>query len=107
MRYSKSQIRSEDDLWKVFDRVLQARGWGRCLSMTKGDEDRTTVYVFKCTGTPFTYERKANEPACDMLRGLIVGWLETYLDKRAVAHIEAECASTGSPFCVFQVTFSR
>lgn len=105
MVYSKDEVKSDDDLGKILDESLRGRGWGRCLSVTKRADKGETVYVFTCRGAPFSYERKAQEPACHLTRGKIVGALEAYLGRKAMTHSETQCQSMGAPSCVFEITF--
>ncbi len=104
--YSKDDIKSENDLGEVLDRVARLRGWGRCLVFEKRKESSRTLYLVKFRGTPLSYERTSMEPTCHVVRGGIVGYLEAYLSKKAAASSEIECASLGHEFCVFEVTFA-
>jgi predicted hydrocarbon binding protein len=106
MSHLKDEVRSKEDLKEVIDRHARLRGWGRCLGIEERKDVGKTTYAVACEGTPFSYERKAEEPTCHMMRGLVVGCLETYLDKRAESSVETECMSTGSGSCVFEVVFS-
>lgn len=103
---SKYHLRSGVDSWKAFDERLKFRGWGRCVDMTTRTEGNRTIYTFKLKGTPTSYKRVAMEPTCHVMRGIIAGWLESLLEKKADTTSETECASTGVPFCVFEVAFS-
>lgn len=72
LRYSKDRIVA-DNLVKVFDSVLRARGWGRVLSLEKKHEN--SVYVFTTADCPICYERSGRvEPICDLMRSVLAGW---------------------------------
>lgn len=107
MSYSKDKIESQNDLPAVVDSVLSARGWGRCLDLTRQSTGGRTIYVFKLKGTPMSYERKSTEPSCHMMRGILSGWLEAFSDAKAVNSMEKECESMGKQFCVFEVVLEK
>jgi predicted hydrocarbon binding protein len=105
MRYSKNEIHGKGDLTRIADRLLAIHGWGRCLSFETTDRDGQTVYVCVVKGTPLSHQRVTNEPTCHVMRGVVAGWLEVFLDKKAQSSTETQCASMGSQQCVFEVTF--
>lgn len=105
LRYSRDEIRSEDDLGKVFDRVVTLRGWGRCLAMEKHDSDHKLVYVSRMKGTPTAHGRTATEPVCHLIRGIVAGWIEAYVGRTAKSSSEVACEATGKKFCVFETSF--
>jgi len=105
MTYSRSEIHSPDHLSAVLDSVLKTRGWGRCLNLTSESRGTETVHIAKLKGTPLSYERISPEPLCHIVGGIISGWLETYLDRKAHQTTETECESTGKPQCTFEVVF--
>jgi len=101
----KEKVQSEEDLQKVFDKVLASRGWGRCVRITKTMDPSKSVYAADLTGSPFSYERKALEPTCHILRGAVAGFIEASLNKKATSSAETTCASMGAPHCTFQISF--
>jgi predicted hydrocarbon binding protein len=107
MKYSKDRIRSEDEIGKVLDQVLNLRGWGRCVELTSRAMGSKKVYVFKTRGSPFSHERTSTEPTCHMIRGIVSGWSEGYFDGKVTASVERECASMGRPLCVFEVILEK
>jgi len=104
MEYSKNRILTEDDLWKVFDEVLRARGWGRCVGFSKGTGPRKS-YIVNLRNAPLTSQRRAPKPTCYMMRGVVTGWLEAYSGAKATAAVEKSCAAMGTSVCVFEITF--
>jgi len=104
MEYSKDRILTEDDLWKVFDEVLRARGWGRCVGFSKGTGPRKS-YIFNLRNAPLSSQRRASKPMCYMMRGILTGWLEAYLGAKATAAVEKSCAAMGNSLCIFEITF--
>ena len=105
MGFSKDRIHSVEDLWKVGDELLSEQGWGRCLGVEKRVEGSTNRFIVRLKGMPTSWERKATEPACHLMRGAVQGWLEGYLEMNAASSSETQCESTGSSECVFEVTF--
>lgn len=101
----RGEIRSEEDLWRMMDSVLSAAGWGR---FRRGEirklAGHTSVTV-QMIGSPLSHGRSSREPTCDLLRGMVVGWVEAYFGKKARSSLEATCASKGDEFCVFEMTF--
>jgi predicted hydrocarbon binding protein len=105
MHYWKHEIQSPSDLTRISDKVLKLRGWGRCLNVEISGFHGKTIYVFSLKGTPSSHERTANEPTCHIMRGIVAGWLEAYLDRKAQSTTETACASMGNKHCVFKVEF--
>lgn len=102
---TKDKIRSEEDLWKVMDSVLGASGWGRfSRGEVKKLGGRTSIAV-QMIGSPLSHERSSKEPTCDLLRGIVAGWVEAYLGKKARSSVETACASKGDEFCAFEMVF--
>ena len=106
--YSKVEGIAPNDLAKGIDAVLSLRGWGRVVSLTKTEASNQVTYEYtfrdciichKYTGT--------QEPICDVVRGIFVGWLESFLGKKANSSAERECRAMGKNFCVFDVTFGN
>jgi len=107
LHYSRNLIRSESDVGKALDIVYSQRGWGRCLGVETETVDGETKYVFKMTGTPLSHERASKEPTCHIVRGILAGWIEAYVDAKAKRSREVECASMGHQSCVFEVVLSK
>ena len=104
--YSKNEITSEDH-WKILDEVLSVRGWGRCVSVNKINNDPHATYAYTIRDCPFCYNRKATEPMCDIFRGVVTGWQESVIGKKADASDETHCVATGAKFCIFHVSFKN
>ena len=107
MDFARDRVHSIEDLWKVTDETLVEQGCGRCLGIEQQGEGNTSKVIVRLKGTPLTYDRKAHEPTCDAVRGLMQGWIEGYLGKSAASSIETQCESVGAPECVFEVTFKN
>ena len=103
-RYSKDKVMS-DNLVKVFDDIIRHRGWGRCLAIEK-QADRS-AYVFTMSECPLCYGQKATEAMCDLMRGIVTGWVEAFVNKKATKAVETECAAMGSKFCIFEATMQE
>jgi len=107
MKYTKGKITSENELGETLDRVLGARGWGRCLELTSKSMGAKKMYSARMRGTPLAHERTSNEPTCHLMRGILSGWLEAYFDGKVLESVERECASMGRPFCTFEIILGK
>jgi predicted hydrocarbon binding protein len=93
-------------LGEALDRILNARGWGRVVNFVKSDRGSSVAYVCSIQGCPMCYKRISTSPACDMMRGIVSGWLKSFVQK-PVESAETACVATGSTSCVFEVTFRK
>ena len=107
LAYWKGRIHSGEDLWKVADEVLSVQGAGRCVGGEKRVEGSTSRFIFRLKGTLTSYDRKTTEPSCHIMRGIVQGWIEGYLERKATSSIEKQCEAAGSSECVFEVTFTQ
>ena len=105
--YSKGQAITPDNSADVLDGVLSARGWGRLVSMKKTETPKEVTYESTFTHCIICHNRKAQEPICEVVRGIFAGWLETFVGKKASSCIEIECRAMGKNSCVFNTTFSK
>ena len=105
MAFWKNRVHRVEDVWKLGDEVFSHQGCGRLLGAEERVEGGTRKFIVRCRGTPISYERNAAEPTCDVMRGFVQGWVETYLEKAAASSTETQCESMGSSECVFEVTF--
>ena len=105
--YSKGQEITLDNSVDVLDGVLSARGWGRLVSMKVTETPKEVTYESTFTHCIICHNRKAQEPICDVVRGIFAGWLETFVGKKASSCIEVECGAMGGNSCVFKTTFSK
>ena len=81
--YSKDQEITPDNSADVLDGVLSARGWGRLISMKRTESQKEVTYESTFVHCIICHNRKAQEPICDVMRGLIAGWLESFVGKKA------------------------
>jgi predicted hydrocarbon binding protein len=88
-----------DNLVEALDRVLNMRGLGRVTDINKTVNASSITYTCTIKGWPLC-------PTCDILRGVISRWLESFVQKKPES-IETCCVSTGSQLCVFRVTFKK
>ena len=101
---SKNEITSKDH-WKVLDEVLSVSGWGRCISVNRIDHEPYVTYAYTMRDCPICYNRKAAEPMCDIVRGIVTGWQESITGRKAQSSDETRCVATGAKFCIFHVSF--
>jgi predicted hydrocarbon binding protein len=102
--YSKSDVRSEDH-WKILDEVMSVRGWGRCVSVNRINDDPYVTYAYTIRECPICYNQKSAEPMCDIVRGIVTGWQESIIGRKAESSYETRCTATGAKFCIFHVNF--
>jgi predicted hydrocarbon binding protein len=102
---SKEKILS-GNLAEALDHVLNIRGWGRVLDLDKTEHVSSVTYVCTIKGCPLCYKRISTRPTCDIMRGIVSGWLKSFVQKNAES-IETACVATGSTSCVFRVTFKK
>lgn len=104
--YSREVIKSEADLGPVLDNVLANRGWGRCTDFEKQARDGKTIYTVRTRGSPLSHERTSAISTCHLVGGIVSGYLEAYLNKKAQSYVERECESRGNQSCIFETTFT-
>lgn len=102
--YVKNEVKSDSDLVSVMDVAMSERGWGRCRAMKKV-EMRGSTYSVKTEGNPISGKHGRNEPMCHMLRGILTGFLEAYLGKKAKSSTQVACAALGAQGCTFEIAF--
>ena len=92
----------------MLDEVLMLRGWGRVVSLEKMESsNQKTVYGCIFRNCIICHDLRAQEPICDVIRGIFAGWLESFMEKKALSSVETECQATGKKFCVFQISFAE
>ena len=96
--YSRDRILS-DNLVAALDDVLSIRGWGRVLDLGKTDHGSSVTYMCAIKGCPLC-------PTCGITHGIVSGWLESFVQKKAEI-IETACVATASQPCVIRVTFRK
>jgi len=104
--YSREDIHSLRDLWRVFDRVSAYRGWGRCVELREKIHENSANFAVAVKGCPLCDNRRSEEPLCDVLRGVATGWLEAFLEKKAKTSVETDCAGVKGQQCVFHIGFN-
>jgi len=95
-----------ENLVEALDYVLSTRGWGRVLDIDKTDHGSSETYVCTIKGCSLCYKEVSTNPTCDVMRGIVSRWLETYVQKNAES-VESACFADGSEPCVFRVTFGK
>lgn len=105
--YSKDQLTTSDNLADVLDSVLSLRGWGRLVSMKRAETPEEVTYESTFNHCIICHNRKAEEPICDVVRGIFAGWLETFTGKKASSCIEIDCRAMGKGSCVFKTTLPK
>jgi len=106
MRYSKDQIQSENDLGPVLDNVLKNRGWGTCLGIDVKKQNNKQIFVATMHNCPLCFGLKSSEPQCDFVRGIVSGWIEGYMARKAsIDSTETECVATGGKNCIFEISY--
>jgi predicted hydrocarbon binding protein len=101
--YAKDEVKSDSDLVSVMDIAMSERGWGRCTEIKKV-EMRGVTYRIKTESNPVSGKHGPNEPMCHFIRGNYVGFLASYLNKKAKHSEQITCAALGAPYCTFEIT---
>lgn len=103
--YSRDRI-LPDNLVEALDHILSIQGWGRVLSLEKTGNGSSVTYVCTIKGCHPRHRRVSTSRTCDIIRGIVSGWLESYVQKNA-ENIETASVGTGPQPCVFRVTFRK
>jgi len=104
--YSKDAI-GADNSADVLDGVLSLRGWGRLISLKKTEPTHGVIYECTFRDCIICHKSTAQEPICDVVRGIFAGWLERQLGKKAQSSVETGCRAMGKDSCVFEITFAK
>ncbi len=102
---SKDQVLPHK-LIDALDHALGTRGWGRVIGLHKTDSGPSVTYVCTVEGCPVCENRVSASPTCDITRGIISRWLESFVQRNA-ERVETTCVNSGSHLCVFRVTFGK
>lgn len=104
---SRKQIREAplDELRSISDQVVADHGWGRYRELNKESRNGKEVYSVAISDCPLCYKRTAMEPVCHLMRGIVMGWIESYVDRKSHNTAEVQCSAMGSPNCKFEITF--
>jgi KaiC/GvpD/RAD55 family RecA-like ATPase/predicted hydrocarbon binding protein len=102
----KSRITCEADLWKVGDELCRARGWGNIRTYDKIEKKSSLLFRISFHDSPFADGVRDTEPVCDVVRGLITGWLTIFLNRAVVRSEERCCKAMGAEDCEFLVALS-
>lgn len=98
----KSQVSSEETFWATLDAYAQRRGWGYVLSHEKTGSDLSyTIHIGNSALADGSI--RDHPPVCDILRGVLGGWLSAFHNRSIASVAEEQCVSLGSSFCAFQV----
>lgn len=100
---SRDQIPPDKPV-EALDLALRKRGWGRAIAVRKAEHESSVTYMCTVEGRFLLRKRESTSPTCDIMRGIVSRWLESFVQKNAEC-IETACVSAGSHLCVFRVTF--
>ena len=97
------KIADEEAGWKTLNEILQRRGWGYIRSHEKTSSDLSySVHVGNSALADGPI--KDAPPVCDIVRGLLGGWLSDYYNRPVLSVQENKCMAGGEAYCVFQVS---
>jgi len=98
----KDRASNEETFWAAFDAYAQRRGWGYVLSHEKTGSD--FIYTIHIGNSALADGPIMDHPpVCDILRGILGGWLSAFHNRSISNVLEEQCVSLGSSFCAFQV----
>ena len=86
-KYVQEAIKAESDFGNSV-RQLSAGGWGRFGAFEKLTRDGKIVYTVQAIGTPSSHECTPPKSIFHTLGGMVSGYLEAYLGKKAQSHAE-------------------
>jgi predicted hydrocarbon binding protein len=93
--------KSEDELWRITNKLLQSRGWGHIISRDKVTKGKSLIVKVEYGNSPFADGVTSLDPVCDSMRGLLTGFLESLHGLKSISTTETLCTATGSQFCEF------
>lgn len=98
----KGRVSNEETFWATLDAYAQRRGWGYVLSHENNGSDFSyNIHIGNSALADGSI--RGHPPVCDILRGILGGWLSAF-HKRSISSVaEEQCVSLGSSFCAFQV----
>jgi predicted hydrocarbon binding protein len=103
----RKKIRNEEDFWRVVNELFQLRGWGRIVSHeeTVLEAPSTNLFEIAFEDSAFTdpSSMQANPPVCDLLRGVLGGYVATFRKRALLSAIESSCKAMGTKNCVFRI----
>ena len=94
------------NLLEALDHAVNIRGWGRVTGLHTTDHGSSVTYTCTIEGCPVCQKRISTTSTCDISRGIVSRWLESFVQK-SVENVETSCTSAGSHLCVHRVTFKR
>jgi predicted hydrocarbon binding protein len=98
----KNKLSNEEDFWAAMADFVQRRGWASSLSHKKTDGDLS--YRIHLQDSALADEVMIdNPPVCDILRGILGGWLASFHNRPVMSVEEVQCIRWGAQHCVFQV----
>jgi predicted hydrocarbon binding protein len=104
--HSSRNVTQLDNLSKALDDALRIRGLGRVVELEKLDHGPSLTFRCVIEECSLCHRGVAANSTCDVLRGVVSRWLESFLQKKAEG-TEAACISVGSHLCVIHVTFRK
>lgn len=99
---AEDQISDEAAFWASLADFVQRRGWGNSLSHKQTAADlsyRIHLQDSVLADGPIV----DNPPVCDILRGILGGWLAAFQNRPLMNVEEVQCRAWGAEKCVFQV----
>ena len=90
----------------ALNHALSIRGWGRVIGLHKTEHASSVTYVCTIEGNLFSHKRASTSPTCDVMRGIVSRWLESYVQRNAES-VQTECVAHKAHLCVFRVTFRK
>jgi predicted ArsR family transcriptional regulator len=95
-----------DSLAEALDYALRIRGLGRVVDLEKLDHGWSVTYRCAIEECSLCHRDVAASSTCDVMRGVVSRWLESFLQKKAES-TEAACVSVRSHLCIIHVTFRK
>jgi predicted hydrocarbon binding protein len=93
--------KSDDEMWRITNEMLQSRGWGHIVSRDEALKGKDLIVKVKYGNSPFADGLTSPDPVCDTMRGLLTGFLESHHGLKSISATETLCIATGSQFCEF------
>ena len=95
-----------DNLVDSLDHALRMRGLGQVEAFEVLDHGSKVTYRCAIRDCSVCHKHVALSSTCDVMRGVVSRWLESFFQKKA-EHTEVTCSAAGSRLCVIHVTFRK
>jgi len=105
--YSKDEGITFESFVRILDAVLTLRGWGRFVSANKSESNTQVDYECIFQECIMCHKLTAQQPICDVVRGIFAAWLEALRGEKAQSSVETQCRAMGKDSCVFKITFAK